>query len=210
MTERALLAGDHEPAQIPGYGPVPARDRALAGSGRGRRRPATATDVPVPTSWAQAAVWLRRLFTHPVTGQLVAMESRARPFPPALRRLLVVRDQVCRTPWCDALVRHGDHVVPVARGGRTERGQRPGAVRAVQLRQGVAGLVGRAGSGQLARPAPRRDGDPDRAPLRLSTTTAPRQRRLRHRRLRDRGERHNTRDGCRLSRRLRACQRRTR
>ena len=114
MTDRALLAGDPEPAQVPGYGPVPAplardwlrpRDPDL----RGRRQP----------RWAKAAVWVRRLFTHPSSGQLVAMESRSRDFPPLLRDLLVTRDQVCRTPWCDALVRHGDHVVRVAQGGTT-------------------------------------------------------------------------------------------
>jgi hypothetical protein len=32
----------------------------------------------------------------------------------------VLRDQVCRTPWCDAPVRHADHVLPLARGGATE------------------------------------------------------------------------------------------
>jgi len=68
---------------------------------------------------AEAAVWLRRLFAHPVTGELVAMDSKARFFRGGLRRFLVVRDEVCRTPWCDAVVRHADHVVPVAEGGRT-------------------------------------------------------------------------------------------
>jgi hypothetical protein len=47
------------------------------------------------------------------------MDAKARFFRGGLRRFLVVRDEVCRTPWCDALVRHADHVVPVAEGGRT-------------------------------------------------------------------------------------------
>ena len=109
MTDRALFTGDHEPAQLPGYGPVPAalaRDWLRPGAGE--------------VDSGSAAVWVRRLFTHPSTEQLVAMESRARAFPPPLRDLLVLRDQVCRTPWCDALVRHADHVVPVARGGTTD------------------------------------------------------------------------------------------
>jgi hypothetical protein len=131
MTDRALFAGDSEPAVVPGYGPVPAplaRDwlrPAKAPTTAGAGDPAAsdagdpaASDVgePHPRS---AEVWLRRLFTHPTTGQLVAMDSKAATFPPALRRLLVVRDEVCRTPWCDALVRHADHVVPRARGGST-------------------------------------------------------------------------------------------
>jgi len=120
MTDRALLAGDPEPALVPGYGPVPA---PIA---RRWLRPTSApapgqTGGPSPGQTGEdAEVWLRRLFTHPGTGQLVAMEAKAQPFPPALRDLLLARDQVCRTPWCDALVRHADHVLPLARGGATE------------------------------------------------------------------------------------------
>ncbi|HEY4315215.1 MAG TPA: HNH endonuclease, partial [Actinomycetes bacterium] len=36
-----------------------------------------------------------------------------------LREFLVLRDQTCRTPWCDAPIRHGDHIVSRARGGPT-------------------------------------------------------------------------------------------
>lgn len=32
---------------------------------------------------------------------------------------LVVRDGRCRTPWCDAPIRHGDHVTDAAEGGPT-------------------------------------------------------------------------------------------
>jgi len=63
-----------------------------------------------------ARVWLRRLYTAPADGTLVAMDSRRRAFDGLLRRFLVTRDQVCRTPWCDAPVRHTDHI-PAARGG---------------------------------------------------------------------------------------------
>ena len=99
MTDRALLAGDDEPAFIPGYGPVPA-DLAREVLAR-----------------AQDQVWLKRLFTDPGTGELVAMDSRARRFPEALRELLVLRDQTCRTPWCDAPIRHLDHATPAAAHG---------------------------------------------------------------------------------------------
>jgi len=31
----------------------------------------------------------------------------------------VLRDQICRTPWCGAAIRHADHVIPAAEGGQT-------------------------------------------------------------------------------------------
>lgn len=70
-------------------------------------------------------VWLRRLFTAPDSGRLVAMESTRRAFPAGQRRFIRLRDQVCRTPWCDAPVRHIDHVEPVLADGLTtiENGQ---------------------------------------------------------------------------------------
>ena len=69
--------------------------------------------------------WLRRLYTHPDSNALVAMDSRRRPFDGELREFLVVRDQVCRTPWCDAPIRHADHVTRAVDGGDTsaENGQ---------------------------------------------------------------------------------------
>ena len=69
--------------------------------------------------------WLRRLYTHPGSNALVAMDSRRRPFDGELREFLVVRDQLCRTPWCDAPIRHADHVTRAVDGGDTsaENGQ---------------------------------------------------------------------------------------
>jgi len=114
MTERSLRAGDAEPAEIVGYGPVP------AGGARDllRRHP----EIDDPAGQA----WLRRIFTHPATGELVALQSKAEAFPPALRRLLVFRDQTCRTPWCDAPVRHADHARRPADGGETSAGNGQG------------------------------------------------------------------------------------
>lgn len=110
MTDRALLAGDSEPAHLQGYGPIPAgvaRGLAAASVASGRR------------------TWVRRLYTSPESGQLVAMDSKARLFPPQLAKLITLRDQTCRTAYCNAPIRHIDHVVPVARGGGTtlENGQ---------------------------------------------------------------------------------------
>lgn len=47
------------------------------------------------------------------------MESTARLFPENLRRFLIFRDQTCRTPWCAAPIRHGDHVQAHTAGGPT-------------------------------------------------------------------------------------------
>ncbi|MGJ9404688.1 HNH endonuclease, partial [Arthrobacter sp. KK5.5] len=53
------------------------------------------------------------------TGQLQAMDSRARIFPAGMRRIVAARDQDCSNPWCDAPFRHHDHIVPAAAGGPT-------------------------------------------------------------------------------------------
>ncbi len=119
MTDRTLLEGDDTPAQIPGFGPMPAafaRDLVTGragGDGAGPDR----TDQAGLAELAR--VWLRRLFTSPADGTLVAMDSRRRSFDGLLRRFLVARDQVCRTPWCDAPIRHTDHVRRSADGGET-------------------------------------------------------------------------------------------
>ncbi len=104
MTDRTLFQGDSEPARLPGYGIVPAGwARTLAG----------------PDLEQRVDVWLRRLYTAPGTGELVAMDSRARLFPPGHRRFLQARDDTCRTPYCDAPIRHLDHIVPWHNGGTT-------------------------------------------------------------------------------------------
>jgi hypothetical protein len=105
MTDQTLLNTGNdsdEPAHLLGYGTIPAE---LA-----RRLARTAAKV--------AEEFVRRLYTGP-DGSLVAMESSSRRFTGGLADFLVLRDQVCRTPWCDAPVRHKDHVVPVDAGGET-------------------------------------------------------------------------------------------
>jgi hypothetical protein len=118
ITDRALLAGDATPATVAGYGPVPASwVRQLVFSDSGHASSAEAI---------RARVWVRRLFTHPDDGTLVAMDSERRLFDGGLRRFLVARDGICRTPWCDAPVRHLDHVVERAAGGPTGAGNGQG------------------------------------------------------------------------------------
>ncbi|MCP9273916.1 HNH endonuclease [Mycolicibacterium arenosum] len=105
ITDETLLGGDDVPARVPGYGPIPAAIACrLAGDAVVDER-CTAT--------------LRRLYRHPASGALVAMESRARLFPKGLARLIGFRDDTCRTPYCDAPIRHTDHAQPHQSGGQT-------------------------------------------------------------------------------------------
>jgi hypothetical protein len=108
MTDRALLAGGDDPALVTSEtsGSNPAAGLVPAPVARGLVRDA-------------GRVFVRRLYTDPESGQLVAMESTRRVFTGLLRRMLVLRDGRCRTPWCDAPVRHADHVVAHADGGPT-------------------------------------------------------------------------------------------
>jgi hypothetical protein len=78
-------------ATIAGYGPLPgdlARD--ILATSRGRK-------------------WWRRLFTAP-TGRLVGGDPQRRRFDGWLGKLIALRDQTCRDPYCDAPIRHLDHI----------------------------------------------------------------------------------------------------
>jgi len=121
MTDTALmgaLTDEHSPAAsvtdpteapawIVGHGPIPA--------GVARELLDPTHDGPA----GKARVWLRRLYTNPETGQLVAMDSKRRLFDGLLRRMIILRDDTCRTPWCDAPIRHTDHATGHASGGDT-------------------------------------------------------------------------------------------
>lgn len=98
-----------EPAHLIGYGPVP------AGVARDLAR---GTDA--------ARVWVRRLYTDAGSGRLAAMDARRRCFQGQVRAEIVVRDQICRTPWCGAPIRHADHPLCVADGGETKPGNGQG------------------------------------------------------------------------------------
>ncbi|MCU1689655.1 MAG: endonuclease, partial [Jatrophihabitantaceae bacterium] len=58
-------------------------------------------------------------YTAPKTGRLAAMDTSARLFTSNQRKFLILRDQVCRTPWCDAPIRHADHITGHTNGGPT-------------------------------------------------------------------------------------------
>ncbi|WP_163542255.1 HNH endonuclease [Occultella kanbiaonis] len=133
MTDGALFGGSDDPGCLVGYGTVPAewmRD-LLEGSrggvegadGRsGRRRGAGdgARTGDGVDDRAEFDVWVRRLFTSPSGSELVSMDSRARRAPSGLAGFIAARDGTCRTPWCDAPIRHIDHVTSHADGGATE------------------------------------------------------------------------------------------
>ena len=63
--------------------------------------------------------WVRRLYAAPATGELVAMDSKARRFNGKLAEFLRLRDQICRTQYCDSRIRHLDHAKRKADGGPT-------------------------------------------------------------------------------------------
>ncbi len=103
ITDRTLFGDGDDPAVLPGNHAIPA---PLA-----RRMVA---DLP-----ASARVWIRRLYTRPDTGELVAADSKQRTFSQGMRHLLFTRDGTCRTPWCNAPARHADHITPYSEGGPT-------------------------------------------------------------------------------------------
>ncbi len=104
MSDRTLLDGDNESAILTGHGPIPA---PLA------RHLVRAADP-------RTTVWVRRLYTDPDSGSLVRSDRRRRLFSQTDRKLLIARDQVCRTPWCGAPIQHADHTIPHAAGGPTQ------------------------------------------------------------------------------------------
>ncbi|MBD5831605.1 HNH endonuclease signature motif containing protein [Janibacter melonis] len=141
MTPGTLLGLSDAPADLPGHGLLPAEVARVLVLGddvppgnhaeTDAEPDSDAVAVAVAVADADAAdpgqvwvgrpaarVWLRRVFTDEM-GRVCDVDSRRRLFPAAVQRLLRVRDGVCRFPFCDAPVRHADHVVGVALGGST-------------------------------------------------------------------------------------------
>jgi Domain of unknown function (DUF222) len=105
ISDETLLGDDDTAATVDGYGPIPA---AVA---RRLVREAVAD--------ARSRATLRRLYRHPRSGALLRMESRSRRFPKGLATFIGLRDERCRTPYCDAPIRHRDHARPHRGGGPT-------------------------------------------------------------------------------------------
>ena len=91
-------------ASLPGHGPIPswlAHEIMLGGQGRR---------------------WWRRLFTAPAsTGgtTIVGGDPTRRRFDGWLGKLIKLRDQYCREPFCTAAIRHIDHIRRYSKGGPT-------------------------------------------------------------------------------------------
>ena len=105
MSLDSLLGSKLEQAAVlAGFGPVPGPlAREMVRTSQGRK-------------------WWRRLFTQP-TGDggsvVVGGDPQRRRFSGWLAQLIGLRDQACRDPYCDAPIRHTDHVVPFRSGGAT-------------------------------------------------------------------------------------------
>ncbi len=116
--------GHDDSAHVQGYGVVP--------GGLARQLAGAAPD---------AQVTIRRLYATPDSGALVAMDSRSRCLPPALAEFIRLRDRTCRTPWCDAPVRHVDHVRAHVDGGLTTADNAQGLCEACNHAKAAPGWV---------------------------------------------------------------------
>jgi hypothetical protein len=98
----ALLdASNQTSAELGGYGPLPADlARDLLATSKGR-------------------LWWRRLYAAPFGGPLAGGDPHRRNFDGQLRKLIMWRDRVCRDPYCDAPIRHIDHIQRHSDGGLT-------------------------------------------------------------------------------------------
>lgn len=102
---------------------MPAQTLVSAGAGPGRIGgsvvPAEIARELLIRATAEQKVAVRRLFTDPCTGNAQNIDSSSRTFDGVLREFVGARDQFCRTPYCEAPIRHVDHVVRHADGGPT-------------------------------------------------------------------------------------------
>lgn len=114
MDLATLSGGADHPVLLPGNGYVSAR--------KGRELLAGDPDESFET-------WWRRLYVAPETGELVAMDSKARRFTGNLKRFIGLRDQYCRTPYCNGKIREMDHVVQVRRDGKSTAANSAGRCR---------------------------------------------------------------------------------
>ncbi|GAB2713437.1 hypothetical protein GCM10027038_09450 [Arthrobacter bambusae] len=137
MTDRTLFQGDSEPARLTGYGIVPAGwARELLSNTGNTKDGGSGQDQ-------ELKLWLRRLYTAPGTGQLLAADSRARLFPAGLRCFIQARDDTCRTPYCDAPIRHFDHVVAWQAGGPTSQANGAGLCESCNYNKELPGWTAR-------------------------------------------------------------------
>ena len=175
LRHRPRRMGPRAHQQHPGPGTGgPARRKPAPGSTPEPSRPPSPAATAATADDTAFKVWLRRLYTHPRTGELIAMDSRARIFPPGLRRLIQTRDDTCRTPYCDAPIRHLDHITPWHHGGKTTQTNGAGLCEACNHTKETPGWTARPitepGPGRRAGPGTRHQAPP--RPLHRAQTTA--------------------------------------
>jgi hypothetical protein len=108
VSDQTLLAGGDEPAVV--------MEGMAAGAGS---VPGPVARHLVAHGLDADAAWLRAVYVDP-RGRLLATTSTSRFHPHGLAQLLRVREQgICASQWCDAPVRHIDHITPFADGGVT-------------------------------------------------------------------------------------------
>lgn len=124
MTDRALFAGEREPAYLEGYGFIPAQSVREWISGHQIPNDLTPEQIDAKPDQElieqlEVRTELARFYTAPGDQDLITMDSKARIFPEKLKKFIAVRDRHCRTPFCDGIVEEIDHVKQYARGGKT-------------------------------------------------------------------------------------------
>ena len=114
-----------------GYGPIPGQlATQIIDASRGRktwrtvstRPPSGSPDVAEPEPPSLMEAQIIDLFSEPrqqAAGNVVGIGKRIRRFTGKLAELVRLRDQTCRMPYCDAQIRHLDHIVEYRHGGQT-------------------------------------------------------------------------------------------
>lgn len=106
------LAGGHAPAEVSADG-VPAETIPAEVA-----RHLLAQTVNQPAD-ADVLAWFRCLYRNRL-GRLVTMTTRSRFHSKAMGEFLAIRGAgICATPFCDAPIRHNDHITPISEGGET-------------------------------------------------------------------------------------------
>ncbi len=117
------LAGGHAPAEVSADG-VPAETIPAEVA-----RNLIAQSIDHPDD-AEVIAWFRLLYRNRL-GRLVAMTTRQRFHTRAMGEFLALRGAgICATPFCDAPIRHNDHITPAADGGATTVDQGQGLCQA--------------------------------------------------------------------------------
>src|SRR5690625_3538929 len=121
MDDTTLFGENDLPGWIPGHGPLPSR---------------------MVKDWLadpEAEKFIRRMYTRPSDGQLVALESRRRRFPEGLAHRIRLRHASCATPGCNRPIEGADHREPWGAGGPSSWENGTGLCKRCNQRRGNRG-----------------------------------------------------------------------